>query len=573
MFGRLLAAYFALLVVALGVFGVASARATRARVLEEISGRVESDARQLAVLVRTGAPLGEALGDLAKAGGARLTVIGPDGNVLADSHADPATMDNHNACPEVFQARASKSGRDLRHSRTLGTETMYRALALERPAGTVVRAGLPVDRVRQELGRLYLGLGAVFLAVAAAGTLAAYVLARRLTRPLRELRFVADWITAGDFARKAPRGDTGEMESVARAINRMSEELTLRLRKLEEESSKLQAVVSGMQEGVVAVDTAGRILHWNGAARSLLALPADPRGAVVWEILRDGALEEQVRTVLGRGEAARVSIDVGPRSLSVSAAPTRATGGAVLVARDVTEDRRYETLRKEFVANASHELRTPISVIQAAVETLKDGAWRDEARAPEFLAAVERNVLRLGAIVQDLLELARLEAPGQTVQARRLEAAAVLGRLADSFLPLAEKKRQTLRLESAGLSTFEADPELLDRALGNLVDNAIKYTPEGGRVTVRAAAEGEEAVFSVEDTGIGIAEEHLPRVFERFYRVDKSRSRELGGTGLGLSIVKHVAQLHGGKVEARSRPGQGSTFTLRLPRRAAAPGF
>jgi two-component system phosphate regulon sensor histidine kinase PhoR len=251
--------------------------------------------------------------------------------------------------------------------------------------------------------------------------------------------------------------------------------------------------------------------------------------------------------------------------------PQGVSPGCVLVARDVTEERRYDRLRKEFVANVSHELRTPLSVIAGYVETLKDGALKDEQNAPKFLESIERNVHRLASLVSDLLELSRLESSGQLAHPRRVETRPLLEKVVEDFRPLADRKGQRLTLEiSPEVKAVDADPDLLERALRNLVDNAIKYTPDGGSITLGARTAADSLLFSVRDTGIGIPLEDLPRIFERFYRVDKSRSRELGGTGLGLAIVKHIAQLHGGAISVESRPGAGSVFTLRLPQRETA---
>jgi two-component system phosphate regulon sensor histidine kinase PhoR len=256
----------------------------------------------------------------------------------------------------------------------------------------------------------------------------------------------------------------------------------------------------------------------------------------------------------------------GSRSILVSITAAGTDGGMVVFARDVTEDRRYDALRREFVANVSHELRTPLSLAQGYVETLIDGACRDPEKAPEFLGMVDRNLKRLGAIVADLLQLSRLEDTAAAPRVDRFDGREFVSRIHSQFMALADRKRQKLELAvDESLGTLDADPELLERAVANLVDNAIKYTQESGTITIRGATRDGECVFSVRDDGPGIPEAAQPRIFERFYRVDKSRSRELGGTGLGLAIVKHIAQLHGGSITVDSSPGQGSVFTLRLP--------
>jgi two-component system phosphate regulon sensor histidine kinase PhoR len=568
-FRRLFAAFLALLVLALSVFALLTAREMRERVREEIELRLHAEAELLRALVRASKPeaLQDALRGLRGSSETRFTVVAGDGRVLADSHADPASMEPHNGRPELLQARASGVGTNVRHSGTVGYEMMYHARLLDPtgPAAVVVRVALPLTRVEAELARLTAQMAVVFLLVGAAGGAVSYLLARWISRPLAELRETADAVAGGELGRKAPGGLPHEAGALARAMNRMADELKARLESIRGESARLEALIASMEEGVVALDREGRIGRHNEAARRLLGIVPEASGLKLWESVRVPGIEDRVREALARGAPVRSRFEVGPRIVALSVGPVAGGEGALVVARDATEEQRYDQLRKDFVANVSHELRTPLSLVQGFVETLREGAWRDEARAPEFLETIDRNVQRLRALVEDLLELSRLESSGEVVRPRGTDAAALLARVEEYFRPLAAKKSLAFTVEAAAGLVFRADPELLERAVGNLVDNAIKYTPEGGRVTVRAEEKEGAVLLSVEDTGIGIPEADQPRVFERFYRVDKSRSRELGGTGLGLAIVKHVAQLHGGTVSLRSAPGRGSAFILRIP--------
>ncbi len=568
---RLFLAYLALLVLALAVFGVLAARATRTRVQDEISRRLDSEAELVAALVRSlPAPSGlqAMLQEMGRRADVRLTVIAPDGTVKADSHADPSLMENHNGRPEVRSARSEGRGTNIRYSETVRYDMMYLALLLEagRKDGTVIRAALPLTRIEEEVDALYRGIAIAFVAVGVAGGVVTILLARWITGPLRAIRTVAQAIAEGDFKRRAPLTAADEIGSVSAAINRMAEELERRLERLQAEGAKLEAALSSLQDGVIALDGGGRILHYNAAAASLLSLGPGSEGLLIWEVIRLPGMEARANEALKKGAPVRHSIELGIHAIVLSFSPLRGSEGCVLVARDVTEERRYENLRKDFVANVSHELRTPLSVIRGYVETLKDGGWRDEANAPKFLESIEKNVERLSLLVGDLLELSRLESGGQITHPRRLDLRDVMEKVVEDFRVLAAKKRQSIALETPPSTSCVADPDLVERALGNLVDNALKYTPEGGAITLRAAAEGENVVFTVTDTGIGIPEGDLPRIFERFYRVDKSRSRDLGGTGLGLAIVKHVAQLLGGTVTVQSQVGKGSVFRLRFPK-------
>jgi two-component system phosphate regulon sensor histidine kinase PhoR len=568
-FRRVLAAFLALLVLALFVFSILTAREMRERVREEIELRLHAEAELLRALVRASKPeaLQDALRGLRGSSETRFSVVAGDGRVLADSHADSASMERHNGRPELLLARGLGSGTNVRYNETVGCDMMYHARLLDPsgPAGVVVRVALPLTRVEAELARLTAQVVAVFLLVGAAGGAVSCLLARWISRPLAELRETADAVAGGELGRKAPGGFPHEAGALARAMNRMADELKARMESVRAEGARLEALIASMEEGVVALDREGRIGRSNDAARRLLGIGPAASGLRLWEVVRVPGIEDRVRGALASGAPVRARLEIGSKVVAFSVGPVAGGEGALLVARDATEEQRYDQLRKDFVANVSHELRTPLCLVQGFVETLREGAWRDEARAPEFLETIDRNVDRLRALVEDLLELSRLESSGEVVRPREIDAAALLARVEENFRPLAAKRSLAFTVEAAAGLVFRADPELLERAVGNLVDNAIKYTPEGGRVAVRAEEKDGSILLNVEDTGIGIPEADQSRVFERFYRVDKSRSRELGGTGLGLAIVKHVAQLHGGTVSLRSAPGRGSAFTLRIP--------
>ena len=580
MFRRVFLALLAAALVAPAVLTALVAGRTRPRLVEEAEHRLASEIALLKALVRAHPEppaLQAALAEAAGSGETRFTVIGPDGKVLADSHAPPEGMDPHRDRPEVQEARRRGRGRAIRPSATLGIDLLYVAVPLDEQdrGGTVLRAALPLGRVEEQVGALYGGIAAAFAGTLAVAAGIAWVLARRLTRPIRQIRDVARAIYGRDVETVAPLVGRDEIDLVGEALRRMGEELERRLERLRQERSTLEAVLLSMQEGVIAVGPEGDIQHLNSAAATLLGAGSEAVGLRVWEAVRHPALEETVRRALGGKGPSRATLEFGARTLDVSACPV-AGRGAALVVRDVTEERRYERLRREFVANVSHELRTPLSIVRGYVETLREGAWQDPAAAPEFLAAIESNVRRLEALTADLLDLSKLETGGSILRPRPVDLESALRRIHQAFEPPARRKGQSLDLDVAeNIGEFVADSDLLERAVSNLVDNAIKYTPEGGRIRLAARAEPGTVRIAVEDNGIGIPEAELPRIFERFYRVDKSRSRELGGTGLGLAIVKHVVQLHGGRVEVRSRPGEGSCFTLVLPRRpaaAAAPG-
>jgi two-component system phosphate regulon sensor histidine kinase PhoR len=561
-----------LLLLALALFGVLSAQATRTRLTDEMLRRLRTNTELLRVVAASNPDppaLQSSIQTLSRRLEARFTIVDHDGRVLADSDGDPSGMDNHNNRPEIRHAREHGAGSERRYSDTLHIDMMYYAMALDAPSKLVVRAALPMTRVEQEVGTIYRTMLLAFAGIAMVAGAVMFLIAREITQPLREMRLVADWVAAGDFTRKAPLRAPDEIGNVSAALNRMADELSARLDKLRAERSKLEAVISSMEEGVMPLDPEGRIVGVNGAAKELFELRDDPQGLKLWEVVRIPGLEEIASKALRLRAPVTDSFEVGSRVLSIRLSPVTDGPGAVLVAHDITEDRRYDTLRKEFVANVSHELRTPLSVVQGYVETLLDGAVKEEKSALEFLAIIDKNVRRLSAIVSDLLDLSKLESGGHVLEPRPVDVQGLLDRVAEAFRPVAERKKQQLTADVAsGAGQVEADGALLERALSNLVDNALKYTPEGGKVRLWASPDGGQIAIGVQDNGMGIPEADLPRIFERFYRVDKSRSRDLGGTGLGLSIVKHIVQLHGGTISVTSSPA-GSTFTLRVPPRRA----
>ncbi|MBI3097666.1 MAG: HAMP domain-containing protein [Planctomycetes bacterium] len=557
MFRRIFSAYLGVTLTGLIALATAATLITRERMLGEAALRLRSEAHLSRWALGQPDP-DAALKWMAAQSDTRLTLIAPDGTVLADSVGVPKTMENHDDRPEVRSARRDGAGTDVRRSGSVGVEYMYVAVA--EPDGTVLRAALPLTAIDAELRVLYLFLAAAFGAVALAAAAAGWIVARGIVRPLRRMTEVAGAIAAGDFTRRAPlQPGPPELVALARSLETMSETLQRRLEALRAETARIQAVLGSLQDGVVALGADGRVEIANQAAGQMLGFSGEAAGRELWELLREPALASAGRAAQ-TGRPSRGTLEREGRFLEITAAPV-SSGGGVLVVRDVTEERRYDALRREFVANVSHELRTPLTLIRGCVETLEGGALDDRPKAAEFLALISRHAQRLSALVEDLLELSRLDAGFEPRRApTRLDELAA--RVRETLAPAAARKRIAVMVVAPPLMA-EVDADMIERAVANLVDNAIKYTPEGGSVTVTVRAPGE---IEVRDTGVGIPAEDQKRVFERFYRVDKSRSREAGGTGLGLAIVKHIAQLHGGEVTVESAPGKGSSFILRLGR-------
>jgi two-component system phosphate regulon sensor histidine kinase PhoR len=510
-------------------------------------------------------------------GRTRLTIIAPSGKVLGDSHENPAAMDDHSGRPEIQEALRTGNGSSGRFSPTLGKQMMYVAVALreENSPVAVVRAAAPLTEIDQAMHGVYVHVLWAGLAVAAATAGLSLLISRRISRPIATIEQVAQRFAAGEMDVRVPTPDSAELAALADSLNRMAMQLGERITTITEQRNKLDAVLSSMAEGVFAVDNKGRIVSVNRAAAELLDMdPAQTQVRPVEEVIRNVDLQEYVRQTLAGVSPAEVDISLpinGGRSFSLhGAALTDARGrrsGAVIVLNDMTRIRRLETMRRDFVANVSHELKTPVTSIQGFVEALVGGGIKDPTQVERYLGIIARHTSRLNSIIEDLLTLSRLEEAGE-LRALKFGVSPVKPVLAEAIDlsgVKAEEKRIKVDLVCEDEVEARINPPLLEQAIINLIDNAVKYSPEGSHIHVEAHQSDGEVRVRVTDEGCGIPAEHLPRIFERFYVVDKSRSRKLGGTGLGLAIVKHIAQAHGGRVTVDSTPGQGSTFTLYLP--------
>ncbi len=405
--------------------------------------------------------------------------------------------------------------------------------------------------------------------------LLAWWLARRLAQPLQELIDGAEKIAAGDYGHRVYLDRKDELGQLADTFNYMSAQLASQFAQLDEDRQQLRAVLGSMVEGVIAIDGSQTILFANDRAGLMLEFPTKTTpGRKLWEVLRQRAVQDLVQATMRATEPLDKTLPFsGPSgkslTLHVAQLPGMPTRGAVLVFHDTSELRRLERLRQDFVANVSHELKTPLSVINACVETLVEGGIDDLENRGRFLQRVQEETQRLHMLILDLLSLARIESGEQTWSFQSLSFRELAHACVERHQARTQAKKQTLLLEPPDQNADElvwADKEAVAEILDNLVDNSVKYTPEGGTIRLRWRGENGHCQIEVQDTGIGIPANDLPRIFERFYRVDKARSRELGGTGLGLSIVKHLVQAMQGNVSATSEPGQGSTFTILLPK-------
>ena len=577
-FRRLFVPYLILICGAIAGVGAFAAVRMRSVYLSDRRQSLRDDLHLIAELLKDDLSAGrlpavaQRIKSLGESLSCRITVVAGDGTVLADNWADPGTMENHARRPEILGAIRKGEESSTRRSGTVRSDLFYLASHHSLSSGQeyYLRMAVLVKDLDREVHVLYGGLAVAAVIAMAIAAAIGFHFARRQSTPIVELTDVAQAVARGDLQRRSDTGQRGELGALARATNTMAESLNQLLSQAEEGKAELLAMLASMSDGVIATDNQQRIRVANEAAGVLLGFQAAQAiGRPLWQVVRIDLIIKTADRVLQTGEAC--TDYTGPITgrhleLRIRRFPQQGQPhGLVLVAHDVTESVRYQELRKEFVANVSHELRTPLSVISGFIETLADGAMHDPEKGPEYLATIQRHARQLTNLVNDLLAISRLEGRPDLPHRASVDLAAAARKIADLLLPAAQAKSQTLTVEGAPASQVVGEADYLERAISNLVDNAIKYTPEGGRIEVFVKTVAESVVLEVVDNGIGIPAEDLPRIFERFYRVDRSRSREMGGTGLGLSIVKHVAQVHGGSVELQSTPGKGSTFRLILP--------
>lgn len=492
---------------------------------------------------------------------ARITVVDAEGRVLADSEADPGTMENHRNRPEFHRVFAGGEGRDVRLSHTVHREMLYVAVPVatgDRTTGAV-RLSLFLDDVKRLLGSLRHRLLTGALAAAALASIGAYLLARHLSRPIALLSAAAQELSEGRFGARVFLRRRDELAGLAERFNAMAERLQALFAESARKTEEVNRILNSLRDGLMVLDREGRVLLENPRSREL-AGGRSLRGLLFWEAFREPAFIAVVKRTLDGGGPAHGEVALGGRVHWGGTTPLE-TGGCIVLLSDITEIRRLEAVKRDFVVSASHELRTPLTAIRGYAETLEEEVGPDQRRHVEI---IRRHADRLARLTEDLLSLAELEETGSRLHKEPVDLRALAERVLELFAPAAKVKGLDLRVEGVDLPSVPADPFRLEQVLINLIDNAVKHT-EHGSVTVVASRVGDSLRLSVADTGSGIPAEHLPRLFERFYVVDRSRSRTLGGTGLGLAIVKHIVQLHGGTVTAESTPGRGSIFTVILP--------
>jgi len=580
---KLFSGYVVLVLLSTITVGVFVSRQVEDETLSEIEQSLDVRATLLRDLVldyfsaTPGIKVQQLVKRLGKKTHTRFTVIKSDGTVLADSEEDPKSMDNHASRPEILAAESHGQGRTTRFSKTVNAKMMYYALTVKSGGELLgyVRTSLPLSAIDERLLRIHtlviIGTSiSVFVAL-----ILGFFVARSFAKPITAMTAIAETISEGNYDQRVVVDRKDEIGSLAQTLNNMAQSSRERLETIVLDNNKLVAILAGMVEGVVAVDKNETIIHLNEAARRILGIsPGENMHRRIWEVTHSQELCQLFSAALNEENEVREKLKIftseTDQTIEVHASPFRdATGdlvGAVAILHDVSELERLENIRRDFVANVSHELKTPITAIRGFLETLID----DDGMSPEnkrlFMAKTMNQTLRLSSIVSDLLALSRLESVGLDLIKVPLDLREVVRASLQALLPISEKKNISIDSHIPGEPIeILGDREALFQSVNNLLDNAIKYNSENGTVSLRLYIEKENAVIHVRDTGIGIEPLEQHRIFERFYRVDKARSRQLGGTGLGLSIVKHTALAHGGQLSVESISGTGSTFQISIP--------
>ena len=486
-------------------------------------------------------------------------------------------MDNHADRPEIAMALKGNPGQSTRYSNTLRQQMMYVSVPLQKDQTTlgVIRTSVPITSIKGELRSIQtkIALGGLLIAVLAAWI--SLLISRRIIRPIEEMKKGADFFADGDLTHRLPTPDSEELASLADALNQMAAQLDHRIETIVSQRNELETVLASMLEGVIAIDKEERIINVNAAAAGFFDCnPEKCPGRNLQEVIRNSALQHFVRKSISSKISKEDDISLyhnGEKTLHLQSSPlldaNKVHIGTLVVFNDVTHLRRLENMRRDFVANVSHEIKTPLTAIKGFVETLHRGNVNNPEEARRFLGIIQKHADRLSSIVEDLLSLSRIEQEdeGKTIKLEEGYVKDVFQSATQICRSKAEEKNITIRPICEEQISAKFDTTLIEQAVVNLLDNAIKYSEPKSTILLKAQRNDSEIRISVEDQGIGIAQKHLPRLFERFYRVDKARSRNLGGTGLGLAIVKHIAQAHGGHITVESTFGDGSVFTIHLP--------
>ena len=495
----------------------------------------------------------------------RITIIAPDGQVLADSEKDPHLMENHNDRPEIKQAKKRGFGKSLRFSTTVKEEMLYVAIPIrskEKFLG-VLRVSLFLKDINKLLNNLKTRIFGIVIFITFLSLLGATFFSKNLSHPLKELVLASKKLADGDFSVRVSFKRDDEIGKLAKSFNKMCEELKRLFDNLTLKQEELNSIISSLEEGLLVLDKKGKIILFNESLKRFAQI--NPEGKFWWEVLRNPEIAQLIEKAKEEKRISSEEIGLNEKVFLSSFVFIPSKEELIIVLHDITEFKKLEKIKKDFVVNVSHELRTPLTAIKGYVETLEEGVKGD---ARHYLEIIKKHTERLINIVGDLLLLSELEEKGLTQIKEEVNLEETVKDIFKIFEQKAKEKDLKLNLICEGKPVIKGDPFKLEQMFINLIDNAIKYT-EKGEVSVLLKRTDKEVIVEIKDTGIGIPKEHLDRIFERFYVVDKSHSKKLGGTGLGLSIVKHIVLLHNGKIDVKSTLGEGTEFTIIFPARSS----
>jgi two-component system phosphate regulon sensor histidine kinase PhoR len=571
---RLATVFIVLIIVCIGGLSAYLVHFVRGNYLNNLESQLTNQARLVGDVSAPYFISGQiSVDDIAKRLGeqinARVTIIDKSGVVLGDSDEDPATMENHGTRPEVIEALSSGVGSSIRYSTTLGRDMMYVAVPVTVNEEVVgfSRVSLPLTDVNKSLEHISQAIiGGAAIAVIIAILLAIQI-SRTTTEPVKKLTQMSKRIAEGELDQEIRVTAKDEIGDLAKAFNQMAAKLKEMVGLLTNERDKMTAILSNMADGILVVDGAGEVTMINRAAERMFKSSADKKLRHTFiEVVHDHEIDGILQKCLETGEQQMgvVEIEPGRQLLGVVATPIVGTRGCVVLLQDLTQLRRLERMRRDFIANISHELRTPTASLKVLADGLTEGAMDDPVVAREFLDRINVETDRLAQMVSELSDLSRIESGEVSLKKEPIDIGEVVALVAERLKPQADRAGLSLAVDiPSGLPKALADKERVEQVLVNLLHNAIKFTHSGGRISCVAKIEGDNVLISVMDTGVGIPADDLPRIFERFYKADKARSG--GGTGLGLAIAKHIVETHGGKIWAESIEGKGSTFTFTLP--------
>lgn len=580
-YGKLFLTYAFVILICLGLIGAISSITLKKFYQNRIARELETNALLIKnILEENKDPqlMQSTVLDLNLQIGARITIIDSEGIVLADSNEDPAKMENHKNRPEIKTALLSKTtGQSIRFSETIKIDMMYVAIPVisNDEVSKVIRLSFPLGEVKEKMASIY---KIIIFSILIGGLISiglGALVGRHFSSPLSEMKSFAQKIIQGDFSKKVRVNTKDEVGQLARSLNEMSDQLRQKIRAITEDKNKIEAILGSMQEGVIVIDKEENIILLNSSLASMLELRSEEfRERPFWEIIAEEEINSILKQALETKASASSQVFIlkhEPRNIQIQTAPITDQKekllGIVGVFHDITDLKKLEKVRSEFLAGVSHELITPITSIMGSVETLKDGAINDPKKRNDFFNIIDSHSRRLANLVNDILSLTQIESHEIKMNFQPVSIKEIIDDIWTLYKDKAKSEKRSFKINiPPKLPPVSADPEWITLAFSNLVDNAIKFTKPKGHIKVEAEEINNFIRVDVSDTGIGIPEEHLPRIFERFYRVDKARSREMGGTGLGLAIVKHIVQANQGKITVKSQLGKGSAFSVFLPK-------